>query len=200
MDNHLFLTELIHAPVTAKEVALYTNRDSMLSNVINYINYGWPRKIEEQLKPYFRRKSELSDENSCILWGGRVIIPMQLRTKVLTEIHDIHPGIVKMKNLARSYVWWPSMDEDIENISKLSTSCQIHQNMSLKAPMHPWENSQTPWGRIHIDFAGPYLGKMFLVITDSYSKWLDISPMNSTNRATLTQCWDNHFQHMGYHS
>ena len=95
IDNHVFLTEALHAPVTAKEVALYTNRDSASSNVTNYINYGWPKKIEEQLKPYFRRKSELNFENSCILWSGRVIIPMQLQIKVLTEIHDNHHGIVK---------------------------------------------------------------------------------------------------------
>ena len=80
------------------------------------------------------------------------------------------------------------MDKDIENITKFCTSCQIHQNMPLKAPMDSQENSQTPWGRIHLDFAGPYLGKMFLVITDSYSKWLDIMSMNSINTATVTQC------------
>ena len=27
IENHVFLTELIHTPMTAKEVALYTNRD-----------------------------------------------------------------------------------------------------------------------------------------------------------------------------
>ena len=115
----------------------------------------------------------------------------------LTEIHDNHPEIVKMKNLACSYMWWPSMDKDIGNISKFCTSCQIHQNMSLKAPMHPWENSQTPWGRIHLDFTEPYLGKMVLVITDSYSKWLDIMPMNSINIATLTQCLRQSFSTHG---
>ena len=78
IENHVFLTKHIHAPVTAKEVALYTNHDSMLSKVTNCINYGWPKKTEEQLKPYFRCKSELSVENSCILWGGRFIMPMQL--------------------------------------------------------------------------------------------------------------------------
>ena len=75
IENHVFLTELIHAPVTAKEVAMYTNRDSMLPKVTNYINHGWPKKTEEQLKPYFKRKSELRVENSCILRGVRVIIP-----------------------------------------------------------------------------------------------------------------------------
>ena len=37
IDNHVFLTELIHAPVTAKQVAF--NCDQVLSKVIDYINY-----------------------------------------------------------------------------------------------------------------------------------------------------------------
>ena len=78
------------------------------------------------------------------------------------------------------------MDEDIENISKFCTSCQIHQNMPLKAPMHLCGNPKTSWMRIHLDFAGPYLRKVFLNILDSYSKWLDIMPMNSINTTSLT--------------
>ena len=38
-DNHLFLIKLIHASVTTK-VASYTNRDLILSKVINFVNYG----------------------------------------------------------------------------------------------------------------------------------------------------------------
>ena len=38
IENNVFLTELIHATVTAKEVALYTKCDSVLSKVISYIN------------------------------------------------------------------------------------------------------------------------------------------------------------------
>ena len=77
------------------------------------------------------------------------------------------------------------MDEDIKDISKFCTSCHIHQNMTLKAF---WGKSRKPCGRIHLDFAGPYLGKVFPIITNSYSKWIDIIPMNSINSGTLTQC------------
>ena len=35
------------------------------------------------------------------------------------------------------------------------------------------------WRRIHIDFTGPFLGKMFLIIYDSYSKWIDTIPMTN---------------------
>ena len=80
------------------------------------------------------------------------------------------------------------MDEDIENISKLCTSWQIHQNITLKASMHPRENSKTPWMTI---------GKMFLIISGSYSKWLDIMPLNSITTATLTKCLKQSFSTHG---
>ena len=79
-----------------------------------------------------------------MLWGGRVM-PLKLQTNVLIEFHNNHPRIVEMKNLASSYICWPFMDEDIENISKFWTSCKIHQNMPPNVPIHSWENPQTPW-------------------------------------------------------
>ena len=40
--------------------------------------------------------------------------------------------------------------------------------------------------RIHIDFAGPFLEKMFLIIYDSYSKWIDAIPVaNITSSAVV---------------
>ena len=38
-------------------------------------------KQEKPLKPFSRRRNELSIENSCIQWGGIVVIPAQLRKK-----------------------------------------------------------------------------------------------------------------------
>ena len=32
--------------------------------------------------------------------------------------------------------------------------------------------------RLHIDFAGPLEVRMFLVIMDAHSKWLEVVPMN----------------------
>ena len=32
---------------------------------------------------------------------------------------------------------------------------------------------------MHSDFAGPFMGKMFLIVVDSYSKWFEVEMMPS---------------------
>ena len=44
-----------------------------------------------------------------------VILP-HLRARILQELHDNHPGTSRMKNLARKFVSWLRMDEDISRL------------------------------------------------------------------------------------
>ena len=37
-----------------------------------------------------------------------------------------------------------------------------------------------PWQRVHLDFAGPFQGAMFLVAVDAYSKWPEVIVLSST--------------------
>nr|XP_022901406.1 uncharacterized protein K02A2.6-like [Onthophagus taurus] len=93
-------------------------------------------------------------------------------------LHTAHPGMVRMKALARSYVWWLNIDKEIEELVKTCEVCQQNRNASERAPLHPWEWSRAPWSRIHVDFARPVHGKYFIVIVDSYSKWLEVRAIN----------------------
>ena len=63
---------------------------------------GWPSDVDDSLSIFAAKKEELTVENGCILWGFRVLIPEKLREKLLNELHHDHPGIVKMKGIARS--------------------------------------------------------------------------------------------------
>eukprot|EP00731_Ephydatia_muelleri_P000397 Em0001g397a len=61
-----------------------------------------------------RWKSELSVEDGCILWGSRVVVPPPGRVPIIKILHDGHPGVSRMKSLARSVVWWPGLDAELE--------------------------------------------------------------------------------------
>ena len=104
------ISQLGRLPVTAEEVAAATRLDPTLKTLRQHLQKGWPNKIDEPLVPFWRRREGLSLERDCILWGCRVIIPAKLRGKVLEELHDSHPGIVRMKSLARSHVWYVARD------------------------------------------------------------------------------------------
>ena len=39
------------------------------------------------------------------------------------------------------------------------------------SPLHPWEWPSSPWSSIHLDYTGPFMGRMFLVLIDELSKW-----------------------------
>ena len=48
-----------------------------------------------------------------------------------------------------------------------------------KAEGNPWKWPSAPWQRIHIDFAGPFLGENFLLVVDAHSKWPEVFRMKS---------------------
>ena len=112
-----------------------------------------------------------------------MIVPPQGHTAALEELHETHPGVSKMKALARSYIWWPGMDGEIAEVVKNCPSCQVTRPSPPVAQLHPWEWPSEPWSRLHIDFAGPFMGHMYLVLVDSHSKWLDVQVMQSITTA-----------------
>ena len=56
------------------------------------------------------------------------MIPESCREPVLAELHMSHPGIVKMKSLARIHVWWPGIDKTIEQLVHDCEACQSVRN------------------------------------------------------------------------
>ena len=71
LEYYVLMTELCYSPTISKDVARYSARDPIIAKVMDYINNGWPTKIEEQCKPYFRRRNELCVSLSCLQWGNR---------------------------------------------------------------------------------------------------------------------------------
>ena len=101
-----------------------------------------------------------------------------------------HPGIVRMKELARSFVWWPNCDKDIEITVRNCSKCQQVKSPPAVNPLTPWSWPAIPWTRVHIDYAEQ--GKQhFLIVVDVHSCWPEIFLMQSTtSEATITVMHD----------
>ena len=155
MMDHLDTT-----PVSVSQIRTQAACDSTLSRVMQFVMYGWTTDdLRPAFKPFFTRKFELSVQNNCLLWGGRIIVPPKLQDTVLQELDVTHPGISWMKGLTRQYVWWPGIDVDIENYVKGCNACQETRHKPPSALLHHWDSPRQPWQQVHDDYVGPCLGR-----------------------------------------
>ena len=77
------------------------------------------------------------------------------------------------------------------------SDCQVNRPMPVQVPLHPWEWPAQPWTRLHLDYAGPFMERMFLVLSDSHSKWVDVIPVKSATSAVTIQKLRNIFAVQG---
>ena len=90
----LILECIEKSPVSVQQIRTWTRRDPVLSQVLLCVQQGWPMHCDnDQLKPFFDKKLELSLQDGCLLRGIRVIIPPPGRQQILQELHNGHPGI-----------------------------------------------------------------------------------------------------------
>ena len=142
----------------------WTRRDPILSRLLQFTQHGWPARLratDKLLKPYWSKWMELSSQSECLLWGGRVIAPEVGQSKVLQELHEAHPGLIQMKRIAWTLVWWPGLDKNIEERVQHCLECQSNQCFPPLSPLQPWKRPTRQWSRLHSDFPGPFMGRMF---------------------------------------
>ena len=180
------LDENLNGHLSAENIKDYTSRDSILSKVRMFAIKGWPyHKVLTELRPYKSCKDSITVYQDCVLGGNRVVVPEKLRDNILNSLHFAHPGMVKMKALARSYVWWPKINSDVEAFVRKCLPCQSFHKADPAEKDNSCPISKVAWQRLHIDHAGPFHGKLFFIIVDSYSRWLhvDIVPSLSSKIA-----------------
>ncbi|RXN17967.1 integrase core domain [Labeo rohita] len=175
-EGVFLISHVEELPVSAKDIAEETRRDPILSKVLDLTLTGWPKFVPNpNLKPFYERKDQLSTDQGCVLWGSRVVIPPKYRRRLLSDLHEGHPGVTRMKALARSFLWWPGLDQEIQAFVSQCLSCETTLNRPPTAPLHPWSWATAPWERIHVDYAE--INKQhFLVVIDVHSKWIEVLP------------------------
>ena len=110
-----------------------------------------------------------------ILKGTKLVITNTLRNRVVNLTHEEHKGIVKTKSLLRQKVWFPGIDQLVENVVKNCIACQA---TTAKEHLEPFKMSKLPhgpWDTVSVDFSGPYTsGEYLLVLIDEYSRFPEI--------------------------
>lgn len=180
-------------PITAETIAKETRKDPELGKLVTLLEKGQSLTKHGYNSP----ESSYKLSGNCLTFEHRVVIPQKFRKDILQNLHAAHLGVVKMKGIARSFVYWPKIDADIERISKECVDCARVANKPKRYTDHHWEYPKGPWERVHIDYAGPVEGMMLLIISDAYSKWLDVKVTKSITATTTISLIDEIFASYG---
>uniref|UniRef100_A0A914HVU0 RNA-directed DNA polymerase n=1 Tax=Globodera rostochiensis TaxID=31243 RepID=A0A914HVU0_GLORO len=98
-------------------------------------------------------------------------------------LHQGHPGTKRMKFLARIHVYWPMLDTEIESFVQKCPSCALAAKNPTKTTLQSWPKTNWAMAANPHGLRRPIHEKMYLIIVDAYSRYTEISEMNSTNSA-----------------
>uniref|UniRef100_A0A8R1DHX7 RNA-directed DNA polymerase n=1 Tax=Caenorhabditis japonica TaxID=281687 RepID=A0A8R1DHX7_CAEJA len=187
-------------PVLESTIRAESEKDSEVSKVVDLVaKNSWKAKPSEEIeKNWYPKKDRLKIIRGCLLLDDRVVVPKSLWETVLKQLHDGHPGIIRMKQKARSFVFWRGLDAQIEQIVKFCDNCQTNSKMPRVTPLQPWPAPKKPWTRIHVDFAGPIDGILFLVVVDAKTKYAEVKLTRKISAVATVDLMEEIFSTHGY--
>ena len=178
--------------MTTREIERASESDVELQSVRDCLLSGAWHDLEN--KHYVAIQSELSAIGKLVLRGTRIIIPSQLRERTLQLAHEGHPGIVNMKKVLRTKVWWPGIDKDVEKFCKSCYGCQLVSQTTKPEPMVRTEMPNGPWQYLAADMLGPMpTGESILVVIDYYSRYYEIEILRSTTSDKIIEAMSKFF-------
>ena len=171
---------VVHSwPVSQRKLDMIrsaTEEDEQLQRVRKLIREGWPDRVSStthSIRDYYTLKDSLSECEGLITSGCRIVIPRSMRQEILDRIHEGHQSLSKCKERAQETVWWPGLSADIKHKMQTCHFCQANRRTQRKEPLRSTPLPERPWQKIATDIC-EYNGKQYLVISDYYSRYLEI--------------------------
>ena len=156
--------------------------DQEYQKVKHYIHNGFPnhhQNIPKECRRYWNVRAQLLIEDDLIVYGCCLLIPATLRWEILTQLHDSHQGMVRMKEstalcLLAGHRQWHRQYSPLMQASSAKT---YYPPTLITKPVPAW-----PFQELAGDF-GLYAGRLYLILVDCFSDWPDIIPMGTTTTA-----------------
>ena len=154
-----------------QEIQQATQADDELALLKHTIMLEWPNNIKEipqVLHPYWTFHEELTIEDGLILKGTRIVIPNKKRETILKQIHDSHLGLTKCKLHAKQSVYWPGLNDQLEQLVHNCPLCLKYSRYKKKHDTHSALGQEVPifpWTKVATDIF-PFEGNSYLLLVD----------------------------------
>ena len=189
-----------HADVRLREVREAAAVDPEFQLLVETIQDGFPSnksEVPESVKRYWPVRDRLSVDDGIVLCGCRVVIPRSLRKQTLVTLHAGHLGQERTKSRARQIVYWPGMDVDIDNITRLCERCQSELPSQQRETLIQHEPAERPFQFLDADIAS-HAGGKYLVIVDGFSGWRQVEHLGlHSSTAKVISALLKVFRHVG---
>ena len=80
---------------------------------------------------------ELSIQDNLFMKGTRIVIPATQREITLGNLHTGHQGIQAIQAMAKTTVYWPGIDSNIEDQVQRCTACLATKPNQKREPLLP---------------------------------------------------------------
>ena len=161
-----------------------TAKGKQLQLLIDTIHKGWPNskhRCHDTTKPFWDSRLELTEIDGVILKGTRLVIPEVMKKEMLDRLHEGHQGMEKCKRRARQSCYWPSMNNQLEQIIRRYDICLNHLPSKSSEPLQPPPLPTKSWQKIGTDLFSCGT-KNYLLITD-YGKTESENVIEATKQA-----------------
>ncbi|XP_058445471.1 uncharacterized protein K02A2.6-like [Malaya genurostris] len=197
-DRHLlYLLDAGALDFSWHEIETYAESDEEQQDVRQSLKTGvW--KTEH--RHYECQVKYLQTLGALIFKMDRVVLPSKLRGRALQIAHQGHMGAASMKRILRNHFWWPGLGKDIDNYVKLCETCLRLSRKNPPLPLISRTLPGGPWEILQIDFFTDQdfgYGE-FLVVVDTYSRYLHVIEMRSMDACATNQALMRIFEVWGY--
>ncbi len=170
-----------------EQIRKETASDETMKTLAATIRRGWPesrKQVPNDIQDFWNYRDELSEVEGILLKQDRIIIPPNLRVKMLEKIHQSHFGMEKCKRRARDIMFWPRMNEQIETVVSKCDTCQALQMSNPKEPMVQAPIPSRPWEIVATDLF-QWEQNNYMVVVDYYSRYIEIARLENTTSKTV---------------
>ena len=109
-----------------KELRKESSKDNNYLQALEEVRGGWAKKgksYKRYLRRLYTQRENITVKDNLLMCENRVVIPDNMKTKLLNRIHRGHQSAGKCKERARKSVWWPQINKDITEWIKNCNIC-----------------------------------------------------------------------------